>query len=255
VRLFHRRNNSIALTEEGQRFRDDCAPAIAIIDRSVARIRKDTDAIVIHVSLSFGIRWLIPALEGFKRRHPSARVRIETAASPKTAPSETADISIRYERAGGEKGPGEIIATDLSLALLSPGLLRASGFSRTGRLADVPALKCAAGNWDWRLWAERLALPAQDITIAHEFDTDDAAIRAASAGLGMVLSPTLITAAELEAGTLVPLPGFPAVELGCYRLVTRPRPGRMVRDFADWLRAEISTSAAHNLLDLPPVAV
>lgn len=255
AKLFLRGNNSVDLTEDGRRFLDDCAPAIAIIDRSVTRLRRDTNEIVIRVSMSFGIRWLIPALESFKRLHPTARVRIETSSGSKASLGDSADIAIYYQRAGSEDGPGEIIATDLSQAVLSPALLEASRFLLTNRLGSVPALKCAAGNWDWKLWAERSDLSGEEIAIAHEFDNDDAAIRAAAAGLGMALSTTLLIAGELQAGTLVPLPGFSPVELGCYRLVTHSQPRRMARNFSDWLRKEISAPVAPSPLDLPGVGL
>lgn len=251
VRLFHRRNNSIELTEEGRRLNEDCAAAIAIIDRTVGRLRRDANEIVIRVSMSLGVRWLIPALESFNKLYPAARVRIETANVSKATLGDSADIAIYYQRAGTEGGAGEVLATDLSRPVLSPMLLRASGFLSSGRLRDIPALKCAAGNWDWKLWAGRLGLPADEIAIAHEFDTDDAAIRAAAAGLGMVLSTTLLTTGEIRAGTLVALPGFAPAELGCYRLLMHPQPGRMARNFRDWLRKEISGANAAGLLDLP----
>jgi LysR family glycine cleavage system transcriptional activator len=242
VRLFLRGKNSIDLTEEGRRFLDDCAPAITMIERSIDRLRRDTNEIVIRVSMSFGVRWLIPALESFKTLHPGARVRIETSSGAKATLGDSADIAIYYQRAGSDDGPGMTIATDLSQAVLSPTLLRTSGYLDTGRLGDVPALKCARANWDWKLWAERSGVPEKEIAITHEFDTDDAAIRAAAAGLGMVLSPTLLIAGEMQAGILVPLPGFAPAELGCYRLIMHPQPTRMARDFGDWLRDEMWAS-------------
>jgi DNA-binding transcriptional LysR family regulator len=49
-----------------------------------------------------------------------------------------------------------------------------------------------------------------------------------------------MTRVEIASGTLVELPGFEPVELGAYRLVVRAEPSRMVRNFRDWLRKELS---------------
>jgi LysR family glycine cleavage system transcriptional activator len=244
IKLFRRGNNSIELTEAGLRFHEDCAPAVAMIERSVGRLRRSADEIVIRVSMSLGIRWLIPALESFKKNHPTARVRIETANAGKLTAPEPSDIAIYYQRAADTSGPGEILVTDLSQPLLSPALLRTSCFLQSGKLPDVPALQCAAGNWDWKLWTEKHGLPDEEIAIAHTFDTDDAAIRAAAAGLGMVLSTAFLTTDEVRAGTLVALPGFVPIELGRYRLVMHSQPSRMAGNFRNWLRQEISAATA-----------
>lgn len=244
VKLFHRGNNSIELTETGLRFLEDCAPAIAMINRSVGSLRRDAEEIVIRVSMSLGIRWLIPALERFKKNHPTARVRIETANAGKLSAGEPSDIAIYYQRAADTTGPGDVIATDMSQPLLSPTLLQTSRYLESGKLRDVPALQCAAGNWDWKLWTEKHGLAEEEIAIAHTFDTDDAALRAAAAGLGMVLSTAFLTTDEVRAGTLVALPGFVPMELGRYRLVMHSQPSRMAGNFRNWLKQEISAATA-----------
>jgi LysR family glycine cleavage system transcriptional activator len=243
VQLFHRGNNAIWLTRAGSRFQEDCTPALAIIDRSVGRLRRNAQEIVIQVSMSLGMRWLIPALERFKKNHPDAQVRIEMTTTNGPPSDDPSDIVIYYEKARDISGPGDIIAIDLSQPIVSPGLLQKSGFLQSGRLQDLPALQCANGNWDWKLWVEKHGFFEHDIAVAHTFDTDDAAIRAAAAGLGMVLSPAFLTADELRTGALVMLPGFSPIELGRYKLFMHSEPGGMAGKFRDWLRQEISAPA------------
>ena len=243
IRLFMRSNNAIELTDEGRRFHEDAAAAIAMIDRSAESMRRNADEIVIRVSMSIAVRWLIPALEGFKHRHPTARVRVETLHLTKATLGASADMAISYERAGPGDKEGELLAGDFSRPVLSPALLAASDYRGPRDVSKVPALKCARENWDWVMWAEKLGLPRNSVHIAHEFDTDDAAVHAAVAGLGMVLAPALMTKTEIAAGTLAELPGFEPVELGSYHLLVRPEPSRMVKNFRDWLRKELATPA------------
>jgi LysR family glycine cleavage system transcriptional activator len=240
IRLFGRSNNAIHLTEEGQRFHDDAAAAIAIIDRSAELLRRNADEIVIRVSVSMAVRWLIPALEGFKRRFPTARIRVESVHLAKATLGTSADMAISYQRAGARGDEGELLVADLSRPVLSPSLLAACGYGGPQDIQRVPALQCTRENWDWILWTRTQGMPDGAVRIAHEFDTDDAALHAAVAGLGMVLSPALMAKAEIAAGTLVELPGFDPVEFGSYRLIVRREPARMVRNFCDWLRVELS---------------
>lgn len=89
-------------------------------------------------------------------------------------------------------------------------------------IGKLPALKSTEDLWDWRLWAKQMGLKEETIRITHEFDLDDTAIRAACAGLGMVLAPRLTTQSEIKAGTLVALPGFEAIEMGKILLAAWP---------------------------------
>jgi LysR family transcriptional regulator, glycine cleavage system transcriptional activator len=245
IRLFARRNNAIELTEEGRRFREDATAAIAMIERSAESLRRNANEIVIRVSVSIAVRWLIPALEGFKRHFPSARVRVESVLLAKPTLGTSADMAISYERAGSATAEGELLACDFSRPVLSPSLLRSLAYAGPEDIFHVPALKCTRENWDWIMWAEKLGFSEHAVRIAHEFDTDDSALHAAVAGLGMVLASPLMTRTELAAGTLVPLPGFEPVEFGSYRLIVRSEPSRMVSSFRDWLRKELSGSDSH----------
>jgi LysR family glycine cleavage system transcriptional activator len=240
IRLLVRTNNTIDLTEEGRRFQEDSTAAIAMVERSAALLRRNVDEIVIRVSMSIAVRWLIPALEGFRHRHPTARVRVESVHLARPTLGSSADLAIFYQRAGSDTGEGEILAGDFSRPVASPALLQAVGYRGPADINRVPALKCSAQNWDWKMWSDTLGFSQETINIVHEFDTDDAALHAAVAGLGMVLAPDLMTRAEISAGTLVELPGFAPVELGAYRLVVRAEPSRMVRNFRDWLHNEVS---------------
>ena len=71
--------------------------------------------------------------------------------------------------------------------------------------------------------------------MADQFGIDDAAIRAAVAGFGMVLAPRLTTHQEIEAGTLVELPEFEPVEMGAFYLLSSPIERRPARLFRRWL--------------------
>ena len=156
-------------------------------------------------------------------------------------------MTITYRRYGQYDGVGEVLLTDLCQPVLAPGLLAKIGYRDPRDIAKVPALKCTDDNWDWVLWANLMAIPPDQLSYADRFDIDDAALRAAAAGLGMVLSPRLTIDTELRTGALVPLPGFEPIELGRYYLMLGSRRDGIVGKFRNWVLSEIREPTAQSL--------
>lgn len=233
--LFVRSNNSIALTDTGRRFFEDSASGIAVIDRSAQALIQLAEEIVVRVSVDVAARWFVSALEDFKRRYPKVRVRVDTTHIVDAPLRPGEDAAIVYRRSHDDSGKGDLLFRDFSRPVVSPALLASCGYHSPEDIGKLPALKSAEDLWDWRLWAKQMGLEEATIHIAHEFDLDDTAIRAACAGLGMVLAPRLTTESELEAGTLVELPGFEAIEMGSYYLLVSSRDVGIVGDFRSWL--------------------
>lgn len=234
VSFFKRGNNSVSLTEAGERFYQEVAPAVTLIERSAEMLHRDENEVSVLASASIAMRWLIPALERFRGLWPDVRVRVETSSSVDFPAVPLSDVSIRYFRAGESVGKWEHLGRDLSRPVVSPRLLSATGAD----LSTIPALQCTPSNWDWKLWCEKSGVPMAALSLRHAFDTDDAALHACLAGLGMVLAPPLLTVRETRSGALVDLPGHAPVELGTYRYLRRPE-SPVVRRFCNWLVAEM----------------
>lgn len=238
VRLFSRSNNALCLTEAGRRFQLEVAPAISLVERAIERLQRDEAEVCVQASTSLAVRWLIPALDRFQVACPGARVRVATTSAQD--PEWAWDVSIRYFRAGKTVPEGwELLVEDVSRPFVAPTLLAKARGKRAIGATSLPALQRAAGNWDWRLWCEANGLSLADLSLAHRFDTDDAALRACTAGLGMVLAPPFLAAREVESQLLVEVPGCVPVRIGSYRYQARPG-APMVGKFCDWLRSEAS---------------
>lgn len=240
VTFFRRGHNSVSLTDAGERFYQEVAPAIVLIERSAEALYRDENEISVLASMSFALRWLIPSLDRFRAICPEARVRVETSSYLGFPGVPVSDVSIRYVRAGESVDGWELLARDLSRPVVSPGLLGADGDHRRITVSDVPALQCAPGNWDWKLWCEQSGVSVKALSFSHQFDTDDAALHACIAGLGMVLAPPLLTMRETRSGALTALPGYEPIEIGTYRYLRRSE-SRVVRQFCRWLDAEMQS--------------
>lgn len=234
VPLFHRTNNAIQLTDVGDDFLRHVLPGLNILKRATDGAMGDGRDVSVRVPTTLATRWLIPMLDKFRTRWPDIAIRVETHGGTGMQLGARADVTLAYYPVAALPQGAEIFLDDRCRPYLSPRLLDA--LSDVGDLSAVPALQCAAGNWDWTTWLEQSGKSDVQLSYGGYFDLDDAALRAAIAGLGMVLAPEFIIRDDLEAGRLCPLPNAPEVLLGHYALHTE-RPVTSTTDlFARWLR-------------------
>lgn len=226
----------------GRAFLADVAPGLRILAQATNALTGDTNELTIRVSSTLAVRWLIPALERFRSRHPNAHVGLETSHTKQVQVGPSVDLAITYCAIGDAPGNGGRILTDFSRPVLAPALLASVDFNTPVDALKIPAISCTTDNWDWRLWTQYFGLAFEGMRFAGHFDIDDAALHGATAGLGMVLAPEFMTRAEIAAGTLVELPGFEPIEMGAYHLLHGPRTGGVVRDFRRWLMSELAVN-------------
>ncbi|RYE43163.1 MAG: LysR family transcriptional regulator [Hyphomicrobiales bacterium] len=237
--LLRRGNNSVALTDAGTRLYEEVAPALALVERSIEALRRDDSEVNVQASTSLAVRWLIPSLDRFRALSPDSRVRVETGSARGSLARPGCDVEIRYFREGESAEGWTLLALDASRPVIAPRLLAdTADRPSTSAIGDVPAIQRATGNWDWEHWARQSCIPLAGLRFTHVFDTDDAAIHACVAGLGMVLAPPILTATEMHNGSLAVLPGFLPVIIGAYRY-KRYGSSRTVRRFCEWLEAEV----------------
>ncbi|PLP99498.1 LysR family transcriptional regulator [Cupriavidus pauculus] len=238
ITLLRRGSNTVSLNEAGRRFYDEVGPAIALIERSTDALRRDESEISVQASTSLAVRWLIPSLDRFRALCPKARVRVETGPARGALDTSFCDVEVRYFREGVATDGWSLLAPDTSRPVVSPHVLSPGSRRKKLSIFDLPAIQRATGNWDWACWGSNFGISLTDLHFAHTFDTDDAALQACVAGLGVVLAPPILTRKECRAGILVALPGFEAIKIGEYRYQRRSD-SRVARRFCEWMEAEV----------------
>lgn len=230
VPLLDRSGNRFQLSAEGQLLFQRAQPGLGILNSATRDIVRSAQEMTVTVATSLATRWLIPRLDEFRGRHPSARIRIETHSGPGN-PQPT-DVSITYHR-GDPMEDAEVLLWDFSLPLIAPQLLK--HVKDPTNLFEIPALQCTASNWDWDAYLAAIGASGVALNYAAQFDLDDSALRAAVAGMGMVLSPVFMASGEIAEGRLCPLPHATAVPLGCYILQVNRDTG-LTNNFCNWLQ-------------------
>lgn len=174
---------------------------LARLDQSVASLQRSENEVSIQVGVSLAVRWFIPALEVLKQRHPTLKIRVETG-NEATADAIASDLAIIYMKKGDEAGDKQLLYRDDSRPFVAPALLQKVNFRGPQDIAKLVAIGSTGDDWDWQMWGEQAGVPQEQIRIFDHFDSDDAAIHAAVAGLGMALVPPILTQKEIHAGSL-----------------------------------------------------
>lgn len=244
VKLLARNNNSVEMTPAGRQLLQDALPGAKVLNAAIDRVRRDANELRVQVTLSLATRWLVPKLHLFQQRNPQARVRIETSFGIDQVPDPDADVSVQYYRRGQLPEGAEVLFNDMSRPYLSPNLL--SAHAGVSDIRAFPALQTGEGNWDWTLWLLQAGLDASDLNLAARFDVDDTALRAAIAGLGMVLMSEFMIADDLAEGHLCPLPNAPVALLGHYVIHQNAHETGLSRRFTKWLRTTAKALILHS---------
>ncbi|MEO0330044.1 MAG: LysR family transcriptional regulator [Pseudomonadota bacterium] len=240
TQLFVRRNNAIELTDVGTQLFRQSAPSLQLLNSALEDVIRDTNELRVRASTSFAVRWLIPKLHLFKTKAPNANVQIETFYDLDNPPIGTADVTIGYYKRGECPEGAHILFEDVCRPFLAPTLL--AKLIDPKDVVSIPALQCTKGNWDWKLWLAETGKSDVQLSYAECFDLDDAALRAASAGMGMVLTSEFMIENALSEDRIVPLPYSEEINVGCYTLQVSGRETGLSKRFVRWLQSVAESS-------------
>ena len=258
VPLFERRHKALALTPAGEAYHRNVVQALDTVREATRRLREARGGHVLTVTttVSFAALWLVQRLARFRKEHPGVDVRIAATADVIDMEREGIDLAIR-DCAPSKAPPGAVFLVGEQLApVCSPEYLREA---RRGKLAlarpeDLSRhvlliLHDAARRWPWLTWtAWAEARGVQDFTPASTltFDQYDQVVQAALHGQGIALGRMSIVGQYVRAKQLMPLFGAEQrLARGYHAVFARGAQARPeVREFVEWIRAEISRDAA-----------
>lgn len=234
VKLLCRSNNSFSLTSAGQSLLGDSVLPLEALDRALGSVVSGANEISVQAPVTLATRWLIPKLEVFRNLHPTVRIRVETVSGIGEVSAKATNVSIGYFTINDLPTDATVLLEDRCRPYLSPDLL--SRFSSSKDYDQIPVLQSADANWDWKIWQKAADWPHKELNFTGHFDLDDAALKAATASLGMVLAPDFIVREDVCEGRLCSLPDAPEILLGAYTLHQNGLPSRRNNQFVNWLK-------------------
>jgi LysR family glycine cleavage system transcriptional activator len=244
VRLLSRGGREISLTKSGQAFLPEVQTALDRLAAAVTRLRPRASDRPLTISLlpTFAVRWLIPRLADFHRRHPEIDVRLDTSLEAVDFARTDVDVAVRYGRGDWPGLHRDRLLAESLLPVCSPSLLEGPvPLKRPQDLMRHTLLHNSSHPEEWRLWLTAAGVTGVDLDRGPSFAYSELLLRAAAEGLGVALARRHLIEADLAAGTLVAPFEF-AYQRGCrYWLVCPPEALRdpRVAAFREWLLGQI----------------
>ena len=242
IRLFHRLNRRIALTDTGRSYVQLLAAVFDRIASATDHIINGgiSDVITVHCPPSFAPAWLVPRVHEFRGRHPDIDLRLHATPEPPEFFRSDTDVEIRY-------GPGDWpgltvipLMEDYITPLGTPDFR--SQLSRRAlpqEILALPLIHSERSPIGWADWFRHVGEEVPPLRRGLRFDRGYLSIQAAASGHGVALESLVFAEREIRTGALVPLCAFPEafMPVGGHHLVYPPAYGDVpkVQRFRNWI--------------------
>jgi DNA-binding transcriptional LysR family regulator len=238
VKLFEKNGRGLRLTSAGETLNLTLGRFFGELATTVQNLRASSveqQIIVLSCEFSVAMRWLIPRLANFQENHPTFAVHLSVGGGPIDFRKDRVNLAIRrldfpvpeawsVKRLFAER-VGPVMRPDL-VSTFVDGQYRALG-SKTRPDA-------------WAQWLTSHSSVQRPTDIRY-YDHHALIVEAASAGLGVALSPLVLATDDIERGRLAAPLGFDpdGSYYGLIWLGTNELHG-IELEFAQWLQEELS---------------
>ncbi|HEX9297866.1 MAG TPA: LysR substrate-binding domain-containing protein [Polyangiaceae bacterium] len=242
VLLLHRTTRSVRLTDAGHAYFDRVRDSLSGVEEATAQVlemgSEPQGTVRVTAVPDFATNYVADIVARFVRRYPKIHVELVLTSRSIDLVEERIDIALRGGRlADSSFIARKILATDVEL-FAAPAYVKRRGKPKT--LADLASHDCLlyrpeAGKSIWRLAGPH---GNESVEVKGPISGDDMAFlqRAAVAGAGIGLLPSLNARKQVDRGELVHLlPGYAMTGGALYAVSPASRHGlarvRLLREF------------------------
>jgi len=206
--LFDKAGTGLRLNPQGEALRQVVAHALDQLEQGWLRVLDEARGASVHVACSatFAMRWLVPHLPGFYRRHPDVKVRLSMT-SAREIRHQGADLVLAWDRLSY---PERDQARAIRLADVAFGPVCAPRYKasvRQRRLVCATRIVHEHTSRAWTVWQDNsghVVKTEAELSFPHTH----LCIEAALSGLGVALVERRMVADDLAAGRLIAPCGF-----------------------------------------------
>ncbi|HYF20929.1 MAG TPA: LysR substrate-binding domain-containing protein [Ramlibacter sp.] len=244
VALFDRSHGVVRLTQAGLQLRDEVTSAFLRLSEATEKVRdrpRGSRTVRLSAPPAFSVRWLIPRLSVFQRRHPQLDVSLASSVAPVDFAAGGYDLAIRLLPRKPAAGHAVRLFGETSIPVCHADLL-----PRGKAPVDLPCLlrasrliRVAAEPRGWARWAANRRV---DVSGARFLDVELTylSVQATLEGLGVALLPLALVADDIARGVLVAPLGVAPIDDTSYFVLAAaaPAPRSAAARCIDWLQAE-----------------
>lgn len=256
ARLLNRTTRTLSLTESGQAFLERAVQLLADLEEAESAVSSSVHVprgtIRLTASITFGERYLAPAIADFLARHDQVRFDVELSDRLVDIVDEGFDLAVRIGAPGSQALIARRIGSTQLVCCASPAYLARHGTPATP--ADLATHRCLTYAYLPVRHAWRFTEPdgnAHVVKIGGPVHANNGRFLAAlsAAGVGIALEPDFIAGEDIRAGRLVQLlTRFTPPEAPIYAVYpSRRHLSGKVRAFVDFLAARFERDAPWRL--------
>lgn len=249
--LFSREARRPELTLPGQSYYPVVREAFDQIEAQTIALKpaSNDNELTVQVYVTVALKWLIPRLHDFEKRHPEMRVRLSTAYFDWDFDEGKVDAAFILARKRGGGHYYNTLFKSMLTPVCSPALLEGPNAIRTpADLAKHKLLYVYTAEEDWHLWLEAAGIKGIELSNRLAFDSYILAQEAAIDGRGVAMTIGPFAQEEIKSGRLVQpfslmVPHRHSWQF-CCEAAHRLKP--KIKRFENWLMEQVAADPSLN---------
>lgn len=205
IKLFHRKNRSLLLTEEGQSYFHDLRNVFVDIQDATQRLvaMGAKGAITIATPPSFASQWLVPRLPKFSAMHSDIDVRIKAVDADDGFLDDSVDIAVFYGKGNWPNLACTKLLSEYLTPMCSPLLVQKG--KPLSSLKDLSQHTLLHDNTRaaWKNWLKNFSVKHVNVNQGPIFSHTMLVLQSACLGQGIALSDTVLAKPEIDSGRLI----------------------------------------------------
>lgn len=206
LKLFHRLNRALALTDEGHLFFDIVHQAFSLLKSAPGRLAEagGQKELIISASQSLAMRWLIPRLDHFIAKNPHIPIHVNSTDTVVDLVANEAHFAIRYAQRIDPALNSLLLFTEQVFPVCSPSLIDDNyPLDDPNNLSHYTLIHDEMTDINWLEWLKEAGVNEKVDNHVLSFSHSGLSIEAALQGQGIVLGRSSLIVDDLVSGRLI----------------------------------------------------
>lgn len=240
--LIIRERKRMILTPDAQKYAAQLRQALGQIAQASLAVQSNVVGGQLNLGIlpTFGMRWLVPRLADFAKRHPDITINMSTRLVPFNFAGQSLDAAIHFGNEDWPETRNLRLKTEQVIPVCAPDLLPKGTLQHARDILNLPMLHIETRPRAWAKWLDSHGVATEKTVGGTMYDQFSTITQAALHGLGVALLPDYLVEQDLAAGRLILAHDGPFHSLGAYYLVWPVQKDRdpSLRLFRDWLAGQ-----------------